>query len=142
MILAQAVATQGPGFVYCPGGTLGCFYEPVPLDHVESRGEDDPRRLTGCLVGVALELAGETRQRGSVHTIHRLYMSFFPSLCTRAAKDYLAVAQATQDLGASWGEAYAMAEASLPLVLAGSATADDPSAGNGGVLPDPSPPHS
>ena len=55
--LSAAVETQGRDFIYNVGpGT--CYY--VPIDPC-IWGEDSPKAKTGCLVGVALSLAGRTQ---------------------------------------------------------------------------------
>ncbi len=62
VVLKQAMETKGTDFVYNPGGFAGCFYQPMSNDdNYVSKTEDDPKLTTGCLIGVALDLAGETR---------------------------------------------------------------------------------
>jgi len=125
-LLARAVLTQGPSFVYSatePGdGTSStCLNAPVTDELLEMLGQevdsipaDDPRRRTGCLIGVALTLHGETRhlvQRwvgSSVGTIQE----GIPGLMTYAARRYFSEAQEAQDGGATWGDAYDRAETS------------------------------
>lgn len=104
-LLARAVLTQGPDFVYCPDGQGVCRYEPQP----DAGHEGDPRRNTGCLVGVALDLAGEFRHRGVATTVGGLRTTY-PDMMTRAAMIYFDVAQRKQDMGEPWGKAYAAAE--------------------------------
>lgn len=118
-LLARAVLTKGPEFVYNPYefGTP-CAY--VPLDpqnpgspevsSPEVKGEDDPRCLTGCLVGVALALAGYELTVDEARPIHRLaHEESFP--VTGEAVNYLREAQKLQDAGSTWGNAYDAAEA-------------------------------
>jgi len=109
-LLPQAVATQGPDFVYNPSGLGVCQYEasdrdrngnPYPLDL--------PQRVTGCLVGVALDLAGETRHHGQITSIAAVATAF-PDMMTVGACKYFLVAQEWQDQGYTWGEALAAAE--------------------------------
>lgn len=104
-LLARAVDTQGRDFVYNPRHDGKCAYVPQPT-------EGGPKALTGCLVGVALELAGEARQKSEANqmkSISRLFMEY-PDMMTGDAADYFAEAQFQQDWGASWGEAYDAAE--------------------------------
>lgn len=102
-LLKQAMETQGRDFVYCPiDGPSNCHYEPC-LD------EDGPKALTGCLVGTALTLAGETRHIGYGGIVTRLAESY-PDMMTPVTREYFRVAQFAQDFGASWGEAYDRAE--------------------------------
>lgn len=104
-LLKRAVETQGPKFIYNPDGMYECRYEPVP----DCSG---PPGQTGCLVGVALELAGETRQRGYKDNVLGLTHKF-PDMMTEQAAVYFLEAQSAQDGGTTWGEAYARAEESL-----------------------------
>ena len=120
-LLAAAVATRGPDFVYNPGGWRTCMYEPVPVGTQKSFSESpvvagEPCTLTGCLIGVALDLAGETRQHGSDDAIERLRRQY-PDMMTDAAMQYFFVAQRSQDSGGSWGEALERAERAIPQIL-------------------------
>lgn len=103
-LLKAAVDTQGEDFVYNPITGGSCWYEPLA-----NSLEGDPRGVTGCLVGVALTLAGETRHLGIDEDVASL-SSDFPDMLTSAACEYLWEAQRAQDKGASWGEAYRAAE--------------------------------
>lgn len=106
-LLARAVLTQGPDFIYNPGGAYTCTYQPQ-LD-LEA---NNPRRITGCLIGVALDMAGETRHHragGNVDTLSKAY----PELMSAEVKDYFWTAQIAQDRGQSWGAAFRAAEESL-----------------------------
>jgi hypothetical protein len=106
-LLARAVLTQGPDFIYNPDGLYACAYAPQP-----DVDEGNPRRITGCLVGVALDLAGETRHHrinGGIAAVR----DSLPGLLSEDAEAYFRVAQVEQDRGASWGRAYAEAEATL-----------------------------
>lgn len=103
--LARAVLTQGPDFIYAPQGWETCWYEP----HPDGSPDGGPSGKTGCLVGVALDLAGETRHRGECTDISGL-AAFFPDMLTKDARIYFGYAQRSQDHGSSWGEAYRRAE--------------------------------
>lgn len=107
-LLKRAVETQGPDFIYAPGPNPQCKYEARP----DLFGDDDPRSRTGCLVGVALSLAGETRHLGSDEGILVLADSI-DGLLDDDAASYLRIAQDEQDAGKTWGEAYDNAEAFL-----------------------------
>lgn len=119
-LLRQAVATQGPDFVYNPDGNGQCFYRPsevyrLPGAHGRPAvplAADDPRRITGCLIGVALDLAGETRHHDRAGGIHGV-AAMFPDMMSRGTASYFAEAQSVQDNGGTWGEALAAAEALL-----------------------------
>lgn len=106
-LLAQAVETKGRDFVYKErGASWGCDYYPVT-----SVPEGDPRRETGCLVGVALNLHGidVSQLAGSVDSLHtqeEVAMS-------EDAAAYFLAAQGPQDSGSTWGEAYDQAEERL-----------------------------
>lgn len=101
-LLKQAMETQGRDFVYNPEGGGDCFYEKKP-----NLGPDDPRSKTACLIGVALDLAGETFH-------HRKSGNIFSLVChdimTFVTVEYFSLAQIAQDHGKSWGEAYDKAE--------------------------------
>jgi hypothetical protein len=110
-LLSRAVATQGLDFVYNPGGGLGCYYETRETDgRGSSFPSGAPQRITPCLIGVALDLAGETRHHGSDITVYGLH-SRYPDMMTLGAAAYLGRAQASQDQGSTWGKAYDAAEA-------------------------------
>lgn len=116
-LLRQAVETQGRDFVYCMAGQ-GCFYTPVTDETTDHRKNpinakpDDPRRLTGCIVGVALDLAGENFHHGHMFGIRNLASKFSDKISNKAAL-YLQEAQHAQDSGATWGQAFDAAERSL-----------------------------
>lgn len=106
-LLKQAVETQGRDFVYNPDGILdgsGCHYTPRPDVYAAYH----PKSRTGCLVGVALDLAGETKHLSSapvaIRQLDTVHMA-------REAREYFAIAQTKQDYGSTWGEAYDFAEA-------------------------------
>lgn len=111
-LLKRAVETQGRDFVYAPLGAsdgLMCSYVIAP-----KRDDDDDRPCTktGCLIGVALDLAGETRHRNhstlSIITVSRQN----PGMLSADAESYFNIAQVAQDKNhASWGAAYDLAEA-------------------------------
>lgn len=128
-LLARAVATQGPDFVYDPGGHGDCIYVPIQdfLDHtygdeeienlefvdsLDALGDDSPKKKTGCLVGVALDLAGEVRHRYSQQSIKNIAEDH-PDMMTKEAAEYFQEAQTSQDNGSTWGEALAWAESSV-----------------------------
>jgi len=114
VLLPQAVATQPKGFRYIQPGKIGCYYAPVTtaLSLATQLAGDDPRRITGCLIGVAISLSGERRHlevNGSVSVLKEV----FPDMLTAEAVDYFIEAQTIQDNGGTWQEAYEKAEASL-----------------------------
>lgn len=113
--LARAVFTQGPDFVYRPGGRGDggmCSY--LPQTHLP---EDDPRRCTGCMVGVALMLAG--REILPVHEGDTPDMDHLREAwnLTVSAGKYLYSAQLLQDAGRTWGDAYAHAESRVSRIV-------------------------
>ncbi|MEV1109963.1 hypothetical protein AB0I95_15100 [Micromonospora sp. NPDC049751] len=109
-LLRQAVDAQGEDFVYNPSGADQCAYRPLTpeRDHVKP---DDPRAKTGCVVGEALVLAGETRHLDSVSNPMGLH-SQYPDMLTWDAAYYFWEAQRVQDRGGSWGAAFEVAERS------------------------------
>lgn len=105
-LLAKAVETQGRDFVYKSAAAFGlCTYFPQTWRRI---ADDDVRRKTGCLVGVALKLHGHdvSQLGGSIGEVRRQN----PDWMTEAACQYFQVAQNEQDLGAPWGEAHDRAE--------------------------------
>lgn len=107
--LKTAMETQGPDFVYCPDDKA-CHYTKIPQSN--ATGPSDPRTITGCLVGVALDIAGETRHHdfgGYIVPLARMY----PDMMTEATLQYFRIAQRLQDKGCSWGYSYQQAEASV-----------------------------
>jgi hypothetical protein len=115
-LLRAAVRTRGEDFVYNPYAGYRCMYR--PLSPEEARVErpatawgqlDDPRCTTGCLIGVALDIAGETRHHDNVGAVVSL-VADYPDMMTREAADYFAEAQWAQDHASTWGQAYAAAE--------------------------------
>lgn len=107
--LAQAVATQGKDFIYNPGGLGQCFYRPFP-----TMVADDPRRLTGCLVGVALDILGVDYDHDDAQPVNEMIDSEdLGDRFTSSAVAYLCTVQVSQDNGASWGQAYAGADRAL-----------------------------
>lgn len=111
--LKAAVETQGRDFVYNPDNGV-CFYVPRPAVQ-----PDDPKGVTGCIIGVALTILGETRHtvayphtdlsvgfEGSVSTL----AGHFKGMMTDEARTYFELAQRAQDSGCPWGEAYDLAE--------------------------------
>jgi hypothetical protein len=97
-LLPQAVATQGPNFIYNPGGNYQCYYE----KRVD--GDNPNISKTACLVGVLLDLHGETRHHGMGGTVDALVVEF-PDMMTEQAAKFLRVAQNVQDSGYTWGQA-------------------------------------
>lgn len=118
--LKQAVETQGKDFRYCLPGQ-GCYYEPtttVPDYDAEAKNgvttykelpEGDPRRETGCLIGTALTLSGETLHLGFRGRVRELQENF-PDMFNDEVRRYFTLAQHLQDRGVSWHEAYERAE--------------------------------
>ena len=102
VLLRQAVKTQGPDFVYNPGGSGFCINVPA-----ETGPEDAPQRKTGCLVGTAMSLSGVVDDMG-YHKAGSVYT--FRNFLTDAAYDYFRIAQTKQDMGSTWGEALEAAE--------------------------------
>lgn len=109
-LLRRAVETQGRDFVYNPNSEGLCHYN--KLDTVPGVNADDPRVITGCLVGVALDLAGEVRHHGYDGAVTEIQEDF-PDMMTEDAAKYLVEAQNTQDVGGSWGQAHDFAEEKL-----------------------------
>ena len=112
-LLARAVGTQGRDFIYNPGGNGLCQYTPMTDSLLAAT---DPRRITGCLIGVALDLAGVTVHHGYAATIYNLYRAN-RDLMDLSAANYFSVAQKAQDRGLTWGQAYDAAEASVAYVI-------------------------
>lgn len=102
----RAMETQGPDFVYNPDERYICFYTRVTTPD----DSNDPRVKTGCLVGVALDLAGETRHHRSMQDVLGLLRDF-PDMMTPLAASYFQIEQKCQDSGETWGETRAAAEA-------------------------------
>ena len=105
-LLARAVLTKGPDFRYIPLGSFKqCYY--CPMNGNENDFEnDDPRNETGCLIGVALSLSGETRHLNLMGVITEIYHG----MMTEEAALYFAQAQRAQDSGHTWGQAYEASE--------------------------------
>lgn len=97
--LQQAVETQGRDFVYCRDGSA-CFYLPQPEGVFAN--EDDPRHRTGCLIGVAMQLAGRTITASNEGRDPHFQPDW--NLSYEAAS-VLFRAQSAQDAGKSWGHA-------------------------------------
>lgn len=115
-LLKAAMETKGPDYVYVNRPGDKCFYEPLTDDlwtrvmaNADPLPEDDKRRDSGCLVGVALSLAGETFHLGSTSSINSLGRSNLDKI-TQAAANYFYAAQRTQDAGYTWGQAVESAE--------------------------------
>lgn len=119
-LLKAAMETQGRDFIYSPAGQ-GCFYQPITelsaayprQDGSTNLTEDDPRRKTGCLIGVALDLHGETRHHGFNGRVRELFNTY-PDMMTEQACRYFSRAQERQDAGYTWGSAFDKAEQSDP----------------------------
>lgn len=116
-LLKAAVETQGPDFKYCVRGQK-CFYEPLTEELVKEYARENPsiyvpendnRRLTACLVGVALSLGGASFHLGSEKNIKAL-ASVNPTEIDWVAGEYFYAAQCAQDQGETWGSAYEAAE--------------------------------
>lgn len=104
-LLARAVLTKGPEFVYTLDPDEKCYYEPL----WRRTDPGDPRYDTGCLVGVALGLAGETRHHGARGSVKSLHLAC-PDMMSVWAAAYFSTAQWAQDGGDTWGGAYRAAE--------------------------------
>lgn len=110
-LLKAAMETQGRDFVYQIKPGSGCYNAPVDDSWWPDCPwpADSPKRITGCLVGTAMKLAGvdvamrEAYRGGTVGVA-------FGHLLTEEAICYLAVAQDKQDNGSPWGEAFDAAE--------------------------------
>ncbi len=118
-LLARAVLTQGPDFVYNRDtiNLSGCFYTPSNAD-INVYPADAPQRLTPCLIGTALQLAGVTdkdlcRLTGRPSGNFMFWIKYGTVSLSRAVATYFTDAQEQQDAGFSWGESYQHAEASL-----------------------------
>lgn len=114
-LLKAALETQGRDFIYAKGGA-GCYYKAITEIklglRVEQLPEDDNRRKTGCFIGVALSLAGETRHLEFPENLRALYYKY-PDMMTEAAMRYFMEAQVAQDAGYNWGYSYDKAESSV-----------------------------
>lgn len=111
-LLLRAVATQGRAFVYNKH-KVGCYYTPVTPNSAQDGGfANDPRYLTGCLIGVALDLHGITEHHNHKRTVLALRRDGFlgDQVMTEQAARYFHKAQREQDSGSSWGEAFDAAE--------------------------------
>lgn len=102
--LKEAMETQGPDFVYSLDGG-SCYYLPQ-TDFSDS----DPRRKTGCLIGVALDKLGVTVQHEYGSNVHSLWRTY-PGLMSEDVAGYFQAAQVSQDRGDTWGRAVEEAEA-------------------------------
>lgn len=108
-LLKQAMETQGRDFKYVPE-PMGCYYSPITLTKEGiTLLEDDNRRKTGCLIGVALTLAGETRHLEFNEGVGELATEY-PDMMSEYTVYYFIIAQSKQDNGYTWGEAYDKAE--------------------------------
>lgn len=109
-LLAQAVATQGREFRYRdPGDGTQCSYRVAEkLDENDSR----PCTKTECLIGVALRLAGETRQMDPAYNDLNIngVSRRIPGMLSNAAAQYFCLAQQFQDRGHDWGFCFNKAE--------------------------------
>jgi hypothetical protein len=115
-LLLQAVDTQGRDFVYNPDGQGDCLYQPARLNKLAGITESSPQMKTGCLIGVALKIAGVEMglvHNGSISTEVGLLRSSGAVNIDAAATRYFGYAQAQQDNGTTWGTAYDVAESSL-----------------------------
>lgn len=121
--LKQAMETQGPNFVYNVGSVAACYNVPLMTEGYMSRETaiQNPKSKTGCLVGTAMTLAGyKFRQDEKRHSIDWNGPGYGISgpksidsdekFLTHAARKYLKTAQARQDTGSTWGDAFAAAE--------------------------------
>lgn len=111
-LLRRAMETQGRDFIYAEDG--GCFYSAEAFkNHETSRAygvrPTDPRFITGCLIGVALELAGHTAHRMRRTRVMGLWEQDVVPM-TQGAATYFQEAQSHQDSGSTWGAAFDAAE--------------------------------
>ncbi len=131
-LLKRAVETQGRDFVYNPGGRGGCFYvamTPERIAEYESSyigsffGPNElnikTKQKTGCLIGVALDLAGVTIHHGHVGNTDDVAGLYYnnPGVMSSAASQYFRRAQMAQDTGSTWGAAYDAAEYHVDVIL-------------------------
>lgn len=104
--LKQAMETQGPDFVYNPGGQGECWNVPM-----KSYPEGSPKRITGCLVGLTYPILGVAEKRYTEDNVGRGVMGILNDyLASVEVITYLLEAQMAQDQGMTWGDAYAAAE--------------------------------
>lgn len=112
-LLRQAVETQGRDFVYNPGRHGECRYEPVDAQ-AAGISPDAPQARTGCLIGVALTLAGISilaqHMNTSIAFAETTGQATGAEALSSGTRTYFYVAQEVQDNGGSWGEAYDEAE--------------------------------
>ncbi len=108
-LLARAVLTQGPDFVYSPMRGTPCYNLPIgeiaPFEQPVSISDPSPKRITGCLVGTALMLADHP-VAASVPDFAASGVTAFAEALTGLALALLSQAQQEQDNGATWGQAY------------------------------------
>jgi len=113
-LLIQAVLTRGPDFQYAtPGETAGCVNVPAGEVSKEWWGDscpppDSPKRKTGCVVGTAMKLSGIVPPEKHFPTTGTVVV--FTRWLTPQALSYLKAAQDAQDMQATWGEAFWVAE--------------------------------
>jgi hypothetical protein len=112
-LLRRAMETQGPDFVYNVDHGA-CDYFPS----TEYYAVGSPKAKTGCLIGVALKLAGvpnETLNKiiGTIDENYEDWQDKGLVDISEPVMKYFNAAQTTQDNGATWGHALADAEASL-----------------------------
>lgn len=108
ILLERAVETQGPDFVYNPGGRGACVY--LPMAGVAAEAEGNPQKaLTPCLIGVVLDLAGETRHHDFTGNLGAL-VERYPDMLTDPARRFLHAVQLFQDDGETWGKSARHAE--------------------------------
>lgn len=109
-LLARAILTKGPSFIYCISGNgTACQY--TPRTDVE---DDDPRAKTGCLIGVALDIAGFTLHHHQDFVKKGIVALWedprWAGAFSEQTARYFSRAQNAQDQGDSWGVAYSYAE--------------------------------
>lgn len=118
-LLARAVLTQGPDFIYTTTPGEGCYNVPIgQLDKIAypraaAKYAGKPQEKTGCLVGTALSLHGFTFTHNQGYGVSGLPSAWFDAEECVYVQSYLNVAQDAQDEGNTWGEAYLRAEARL-----------------------------
>jgi hypothetical protein len=110
--LKQAMETQGRNFIYNPHPGRACYYtaeDAIKVLGTEPDALGKPKVKTGCLIGVALDIAGETRHHGGQGPVPALAKQY-PDMMSPIVVQYYAAAQSPQDNGESWGIAYDKAE--------------------------------
>jgi hypothetical protein len=125
-LLARAVLTQPPDFVYTRHSPVAFSCANVPITHFSNGTsrelpEDDPARKTGCLIGTAInKIAGVPipygAERYGIMPLAELLNNLFwyeRVVLSPDAEQYFLTAQVKQDSGMTWTEAYQVAEQAI-----------------------------